>query len=87
MQHKHNINMTLLSDRSPLESKNQVEDNLYVAAVKETKTKTKIEVEAKKEAHKEKTEIEEETKKEAQHEKALIIEQKEHNQCGSANIF
>ena len=44
MQQKHRINMMLFSERSPLESENQVEDNLFAAAwvskeVEETETK------------------------------------------------
>lgn len=89
MQQKHHIDMMLFGATIPLESKNQVEDNLSSSQRKrrETQIEKEIEAEAKKEAHKDKIEIEAEEKLEVQQGKALIIEQKEHNQYGSPKPF
>jgi len=55
MQQKHHIYMMLFLEKNQLESKNQVEDNLFAAAhVSKEVKETEIEAEAKKEAHKEK---------------------------------
>lgn len=78
--------MMLFGKIIPLESKNQEEDNISAIAqvsIEVEGTKTETEIEAKKTD----TEAEADVENEAQQEKAFIVEQKEHNQCGSANIF
>ena len=91
MQQKHHIDM-MFGEIIPLEAENQMEDNMSATTqvstpVIEIKTETMLEAKPNKEAHKEKIEIEKEVEKEVQQEKALITEQKEHNQCGSADVF
>lgn len=80
--------MMLFGERIPLDSKNQVEDNMFVVAwVSKEVEETQIELEAKKETHKGKTNIGVEVEKDARHEKALIAEKKLENQCVSIDVF
>lgn len=90
LQEKHHIDMMLFGEIILLESEKKLRDNLSATTQVSTEVKgrkTQIDVEAKKEAHKEKTKTGEKAEKEAQQQKALIAEHNEHNQCGSTNIF